>query len=136
MHWAIQGERTVRERLERAPHVVYETIQLRLRVKFRATAQREAVEALVVTKIREPRFRSGAAPTILRAAERCIDWRCHARGLRVVMLRQSLAKEGDIPHCDSRRRSQALLTMFAWYAIALPASSERHTGTATSTSVE
>ena len=79
---ALRGVARVRELF----NVVYETIQFPLPIDLRATAQREAIEPLVVAQIRKHRLYCRESTSILFASTRGIDTSLHAHGVRFAWL--------------------------------------------------
>ncbi len=101
--------------------VLHETEQLPLPVDFRAAAQCEPIQPLVIPEVGKYRLHHGKALCVAGAVAGVVDALLHPRGLRVHLRGGPPGKERDLPHLGLLRRAQALRAERAWAAIALRA---------------
>ena len=103
--------------------VVHQAIERPLPIHLRATAQREAIEPLVVAQIREHRLHGRDASAVVRAALGRINPRSHTRRVRLARRGRGAGdprmKEGDVPHRRRVRRAQTLRAEGTGHAVTL-----------------
>ena len=98
--------------------VVHQAKEQPLAVHFRPTAQREAIEPLVVAHIREHRLDRGNALPVLLAPFWRIEALLHAHRMRLGLRILSPTKEGDVSNDGGRWCRQTVVAQRTRRAIA------------------
>ena len=97
--------------------VVHQAVELPLRINLLLSAQREAIQSLVVAEVAEHRLHRGETPPIELPAPCRIDRLPHDLGVARLTAGRLAAKEADLAGLGDVRLAQALLAVRAGLAI-------------------
>ena len=107
-----------KDRMRQLLDVMYQAVELPLRIDLLLPSEGEAVELLVVPDVAEHGFHRGKASPVSRLAFGAVDAGFHFVGEAGLSISFAL-KEADLPGLGLGWGAQALVAMTAWHAVLL-----------------
>lgn len=99
--------------------VVYQAVELPLRIDFLLPAQREAIQPLVVPQVAEHRFDGGEALAVAGLTFFAVDGLLHPVAVAFFGRAGFAPEEADLPDPGLLRGAQAFVPLFAGQAVTL-----------------